>query len=256
MKAIFTTSILIILFSCISLAQNAKQIYGAKVDSLIALPDSEEKFKMLTELAFKGKYADYDKTNEAVEHVIERADRNTARSIIANAYKIKGIVADEMGLYEKSISNYLKAIALFKEVPSEMDVAKCEANIGMIFRHQMQNEKALKYFQNALPVFQQESFDYGIYLIYENIGMSYMEMKALDSSLYYYNKAKKVMKKLDIQDGNFYGNVGNVFMGQNQLDSAEVYFLRSIELMENNDVGNKNIAVWYYSYGNILKMKG
>jgi tetratricopeptide (TPR) repeat protein len=232
------------------------QEYQKKVDSLLSLEPSEENLTAINQLAFQGKYIDYELTDSVANYVLSKSDKQGFESINAFANKVKGIIADERGQYEKSIQFYLKAIEQYSTLNSALAVGKCEANIGIILRKQKQFEASNKYFRNCLKTFKNENFAYGVQLIETNIGLNFMELKNLDSSLFYLNRAEQSMNKLQSIDPHVYGNLGNTYMQKGELKTALDYFEKCISFFEKHQVNNKNSAVWYFSYARALRKKG
>ncbi len=232
------------------------QEYQKKVDSLLNLAPSEEHLQAINQVAFQGKYIDYELTDSLVNYVLSNSDKQGFESINAFANKVKGIIADEKGLYQQSIQFYLKAIDQYSSLNSDLDVGKCEANIGIILRKQKQFEASNKYFKNCLRTFKNENFAYGVQLIQMNIGLNYMKLTNVDSSLFYLNRAEKLMKELKSIDPNIYGNLGNTYLMKDELETALDYFEKCISFFEKHQVNNKNSAVWYFSYARALRKQG
>lgn len=243
--------IIFVLLSSFSFGQFSIDEYESKIDSLKSLQPNKENLAALNDLTFQGKYIDYELTMVGADYVLKQSDKKGYESINAYANKIKGIICDLTGQYQNSIEYYLKAIKEYEEIGEQLDVAKCEANIGMIFRRLNKLDKALSYFRNSLITFEIESFAHGILNINSNLGIIYMELKQADSSLYFLKIAEKTMKELGFFDANIYGNLGNSYAMLKQYHRAEESFLKCIGHLEKSDPNSSN-AVWYYSYATVL----
>ncbi len=218
----------IVLFSTYSFSQFSSSEYASKIDSLMLLKPSKENLEAINEIAFQWKYVDYDITTSASNYVLENSDQPGYESINAFSNKLQGIIFDLNGKYQTAVQYYLKAIDKYKLIKYDLDIAKCEANIGMIFRKQRKFDNALKYFENSLVTFENEDFGYGIMNINSNLGIVYMELEKPDLSIFYLKEAEIKMKELQIFDHNIYGNLGNSYSMNNQIDLAEINFLKCI----------------------------
>jgi serine phosphatase RsbU (regulator of sigma subunit) len=230
--------------------------YQTKAYSLLQLKPTKDNLNAINDLAFTGKYIDYELTDSIASYVLSNSDKKGFESINAFANKLKGIMADEKGQYEKSIQFYLKAIDQYSSLNKALDVGKCEANIGIILRKQKQLEASNRYFRNCLKTFKEENFAYGVQLIETNIGLNFTEMNDVDSSLFYLNRAEKSMNELKSIDPNVYGNLGNTYLMKGELETALEYFEKCISVFEKHEINNKNSAVWYFSYARALRKNG
>jgi serine phosphatase RsbU (regulator of sigma subunit) len=240
----------------LSFGQFSQEEYQKRMDSIMESQPDEKQLNALNELAFQGKYVDYEITDSIVNYVLSKSNEKGLELINAFANKVKGILADEKGKYEQSIQFYLKAIDQYAAANKRLDIGKCEANIGIILRKQKQFEASNNYFRNCLKTFKKEDFDYGVQLIQTNIGLNFLEMNKPDSSLFYLRKAEKSMLHHNSIDPNVYGNLGNTYSAMGELETALNYFEKCINFFEKNGVVNKNIAVWYFSYALTLRKNG
>lgn len=226
--------------------------YQKKSDSLMALKPTQTNLTALNELAFECKYIDFPQTEKVADYVLKHSKKPKFESIQGFAYKLKGIIADETGKYKAAIGYYLSAIEAYKKAKSQLDIAKCEANIGMIFRHQSKFKESLVYFKNSLATFEKENFPFGVLNINNNLGIVYMEMEQADSSIYFLKKAEALMLEMGEFDPNLYGNLGNSYMSLNNYKLAIENYKKCIENFEQNRAIDQSIAVWYFSYAGAL----
>lgn len=254
MKVVY--SLLFLFIAGSSFGQFTVAQYEKKIDSLEALKPTKDNLNALNEIAFKGKYIDYKLTDRAANYVLKHSEKLDFESTHAFANKVKGIIADETGRYQDAIGHYLAAIKKYKTVGSQLDIAKCEGNIGMIFRRQLKHDQALVYFKNSLETFEKENFGYGVLNVKNNLGIIYLELGQPDSSLYYLKEAEDIMLKLGVFDPNLYGNKGNTYSQLGQIDLAEENYRKCIDYYDQAGAINQNLAIWYFSYGNILAKQG
>lgn len=246
--------LLLFITNC-SFTQFSISEYQNKVDSMIELKPTLKNLEVLNEIAFTGKYIDFKITDKAADFVLKHSKKPKFESVRGFAFKLKGIVADETGKYKAAIENYLLAIEAYKKAKSQLDIAKCEANIGMIFRHQQKFKESLNYFKNSLSTFEKEEFVFGVININNNLGIVYLELEQADSSLYFLKKAEAMMLEIGEFDANIYGNLGNTYysMGKNKL--ALENYKKCIDYFEENRILDQSIAVWYFSYaGSLMKL--
>jgi serine phosphatase RsbU (regulator of sigma subunit)/Tfp pilus assembly protein PilF len=252
MKAITTIILLLLINVC--LGQMSVTEYANKADSIKRLKPTKENLTALNNLSFRGKYLDHDITEHIVDYVLKHSDKPNFELISAFAHKVKGITCDETGRYHESIEHYLKAIEKYDKAGSDLDVAKCEGNIGMIFRKQHKYPQALDYFNNSLVIFEAENFDYGSFLTFMNIGVIKMKLDQPDSSIFYLKRAEELMVKLNTFDPNLYGNLGNAYLKLKDYDSAQENYLICVKSYESNE--SQSSVIWYFSYGDFLRKKG
>lgn len=245
----------LVLISHLSFGQITVTKYKSKIDSLISLKPNMDHLNAINELTYNWNYIDYELSNKAADYVLKYSNKPTYESINAFAFKVKGIISDEKGRYQDAIEYYLKAIDKYKEIDSQLDIAKCEGNIGIIFRHQQKFQNALEYFRNALEIFQKNDFKVGVLTINSNLGIIYMHLNKLDSSLYFLRKAEVSMKELGIFKANIYGNLGNTYAQMNKWDLAEENYLKCIHYLEDKQPNNRSAVVWYFSYVLVLQKK-
>lgn len=221
----------------------------AKFDSINSLPDDVTKVQLLNDLAWQTKYIDLELTRKVVETSILIADQNEFHSEAGMAYKIAGIVSDESGKYNEAIQNYLQAIEYYKLAEDEMGIAKCEGNIGIIYRTLKKYDEAIDYFKSSFATFVQNDFVYGKMLISSNIGICFLEMGLNDSSMYYHNMAEKFMVEADIFDPSIVGNKALVMLSNGDYDAAIPSLEKTVEFFHQNDPNGYRVKVWLQNLG-------
>lgn len=249
--------LLVTIFSILSVhGQISLEDYRTKTDSMFKIEPSKKNLEAFNALAFQGKYQDYELTDSVADYILEHSNKKDFESINAFAYKLKGIISDEKGLYENAIEYYLKAIKKYQIIGSKVDVAKCEANIGFIFYHQRNKEKTLEYMMSASEVFREEGFDIGTMKVYTTIGHTLVELEQADSGLYYLKEAEAIMKRLNIFDPSIYGSFGIAYSLMDDFQQAEENYLKCIRYLEKNSINPKDYKVWYFNYAELLKRIG
>jgi serine phosphatase RsbU (regulator of sigma subunit) len=233
----------------VAVAQNPTETFRLQFDSLKALPDNAEKAKALNDLAWQAKYYDLDLTEEITRVSLAIAVKNKLDSEAGMAYKIKGIVCDETGRYAEAIDNYHQAIKSYENINDTMGVAKCEANVGIIYAHTRKQAEAFPYFFSSLATFREKQFKIGEQTCYLQIGICHQDLDNLDSALYYFEAAKRVMESTGASDPNVYGNLGNLHNLMGQPEIAREYLEQAVNLFELHSPGNVSVKVWYQNLG-------
>ena len=250
---------LLVILSFLSLSAFSTDVpeeFIFQLDSIQKLDASAEKAQALNDLAWKTKYIDIDFTADIVEQSIELSNANKYFAEAGMAHKLAGILSDEQGLYTEAIYQYQLAIKAYRAIDDEMGIAKCEGNMGMIYRNINNFDQAFKYFKKSNKTFEENDFPYGVMLISMNIGITYFELNKIDSAYYHFKKAEYVMYNIGASDANVYGNLGNVYYKMDSLDLAEAYMLKTVDIFEQTQPGNYNIKVWYQNLGALYKEKG
>lgn len=246
-RIIFT--ILISTSISVGYAQMDSTSYRKKFDSIMAMPTDTNQVRALNELAWEGKYVNLPITEEVTDVSLQIAKSKGYTEELAFVYKMKGILNDEQGLYAEAIQQYLLAIKEYEKIPDSMGVAKCEANIGMIYRNMKKQNEAIPYFRKSAGVFNQYNFYYGIQLCYTNIGICHMDLGALDSAEIYFQSALDIMHKTGDVDPSVYGNMGLLYSLTDRKQEAKEYLEKCIALIEADSPDNQNLKVWYQNLG-------
>ena len=220
-------------------------------DSLKTLTNSEEKAQGLNDLAWQAKYYDYDLTEEIANHSYTISKNNQWYNEAGMALKIKGILCDEKGLYEESIDYYMAAIEEYKLAQDTLGIAKCEGNIGIIYRNLKNPEQAEPYFRSSYRTFELYDFYPGMQICLQNLGLCKLNTNQNDSALFYGQKAKEIMELTGRMDPSIYGNLGLAYQQKGEDLKAKEYLEKAVGLYEENDPLNKNAKVWWQNLANL-----
>lgn len=223
--------------------------YREKYDSLLALPTDTNKVRALNDLAWTGKYINTEITQEIANTSLALAQKNGYTAEAAFALKLRGILCDEQGLYPQAIDEYLKAIEEYEKIGDSLGIAKCEANVGMIYRNMKKQDEAIPYFIKSARTFSQYNFAYGIQLCYANIGICYMDLGKLDSAEYYYSNANDIMQASGRIDPDVYGNMGLLYSLQGDKQKSREYLEMCIKIIEEQSPDDQTLKVWYQNLG-------
>ncbi len=157
------------------------------------------------------KIGDYE---EALDYALKArtiAALNNDSVLLASNYNNLGIIHNRLGQYEQAKSNYIKALNLNKNLPTnQAGLASNYNNLGLLYRTSKSYDSALYSFKLALDNIKSP---YGIATIVGNMGTIHFDLNAYDSALYYHKKA------LGLQEENGYKeqaslsriNIGGVY---------------------------------------------
>lgn len=255
MKKHFTL-ILFLAFSYSIKAQKDSVEYQRLADSIMSTAFNVDQLKALNDLAWNGKYINIDITQNIADYVISKANQHEFKEEAAFAYKLKGITYDESGLYSESVNQYLLAIKNYEELNDSMGVAKCEANIGMIYRNTRKWDDALVYFRKSMNTFLKYKFDRGVQLCLSNMGICHLDLGNIDSALFFHQQAFDLMKKNDQEDPDVYGNLALAHMSKGDFDKAREYLITCISIIEQYAPNDLNLKVWYQNLGTLHIKQG
>ncbi|MBI3134767.1 MAG: tetratricopeptide repeat protein [Bacteroidetes bacterium] len=247
MKLLF--SLFLSLGFFVAFAQQDSVSYQRAFDSIMKLPADTSKVRALNDLGWQGKYISLEVTEDIADESIRIATQKGYTAEAAFAYKLKGIALDEKGLYTASVDAYLKAIDEYEKINDSLGVAKCEANIGMIYRNMKKQDVAIDYFRKSLKTFVQYEFTRGVQLCYANIGICQMNLDMHDSAEVSLNKAYEIMIASGALDPDIYGNLGLIYSTTGRHEKAREYLEKCVEIMELQSPNDLSLKIWYQNLG-------
>ncbi|MFD2163734.1 tetratricopeptide repeat protein [Paradesertivirga mongoliensis] len=166
----------------------------------------------------------------------------------AESHRILGIGYYYLGKNDRAISNYLTALASFKETRNLTGQAKVYNNIGNLYK-EVNYEKALEYFQKALTIATKLDAPDIVAGHYLNIGIINYRTKDYELALKHTKKSYEIFLKLDNPTGVTLAlqNTGVIYNKLNQHKKAEKILLeayaRAKEANLNSTIASINLTL-------------
>ena len=248
-KLIFAFSLIFSTY-IISLAQNQKEL-----DSLFQVLSIAKHDTTKMEIYLRiGDFYENTIPDSALKYhnkILEIADFQRDKNIIALCYNHLGIVHQNMGKYELAIDYYLKAKEINEELNDDSNLGGNYVNLGLIYCYQSNYDKALEYYYQSLKLSEKVNNSRLKSASLANIGLVYYNQSEYDKAIEYYHKSLEI----DISSANMPGianaylSIGNVYGERGDLDAALVYFEKALiintEINDYYGIGycNGNIGV-------------
>jgi serine phosphatase RsbU (regulator of sigma subunit) len=181
----------------------------------------------------------------------------SAKTNLAYAYKIQGIVYRHHGNFSKALDYELNALQLDVETGNRNAQAALLGNIGVVYWNTLNYDKALEYFQKALDLATQMGNNSVMAANIGNIGIIYREQNNYPKALEYYQKAMDIQQQLGDRQGvaTNLGNMGVVFSYLKDYPKSLDYSLKALsigrQLNDLTEVGINlsSIGHTYYKMG-------
>ncbi|MBK9109448.1 MAG: tetratricopeptide repeat protein [Saprospiraceae bacterium] len=172
---------------------------------------------------------------------LELAEEALALAEKINANKQSGDAANSMAshlmmlsVFDKAISNYLKAIDYYQKANHEKGLADIYGNLGNLYYFLGEYSTALAYQFKALPVFEKLNYKSGLANTFSGIGNIYMIQNSLDEALRFDSIALQLYQETKDSSGIalVYGNLGNIFNDKGNIELAVKVFEKAIQIYE------------------------
>lgn len=171
-------------------------------------------------------------------------------------YQLLGIIYQDFGLYEKSITNYKKCIEIQEKHNDSAGMAYNLNNIGGIYYKYFSTEIANDYTSKALSIFRKMNNRRGIGYVLNGRGQNFSNAGKYDSALVcFFEALPNMMAANDLQSQAFIlGNIGDTYLSKGDETKAEAYLKLSLD--KSILSGDKfSICCNYCSLGKLLRKK-
>ena len=142
-----------------------------------------------------------------------------------------GIAYYNIGDYEKTIQNFIKALRIEEERNNIQGMSQAYNNLGVVFDEIGRKTKALEYYKKALTI--KEEFRDSLFMVntLSNIGLIYLELDNTQEALGYFNRSLKIDSSLQNEEGivKSLNNIGKTYTEMGKLDSSLYYLNLSLE---------------------------
>jgi serine phosphatase RsbU (regulator of sigma subunit) len=176
---------------------------------------------------------------------------------IAEGYNFKGIMADDNGKYTEALSNYSRAIDIFKANGLTEREAGIYNNIGKIYKTLNEDKTALSYYFKAANIYKIDDKNNNLRITYNNIGTCYQMLGQYQSAKHYLYLSLGISKRINdsLYSAMAYHNIGVNHQAQNKHDSALHYFDMSLKFLKDVAPGilvnYKEIGHTWFGKGNL-----
>ena len=161
----------------------------------------------------------------------------------------------DIGLYNESTNQYLKAATIYSENKLWKQYIIILKDIGYVFAIQAEYKKSFSLLDSALDLADQlldkESMVFG--LIFNAYGIAYSELGNFEKALYFYDKNLNVtlkhFKPDDYSVALVYNNLGVVYFNKGDYYEALKYYERASYIIKRHY--GENHIILAYSYNNI-----
>lgn len=165
---------------------------------------------------------------------------------IGEVYRAMGISYFEMGIYDKALKCYHKALEYFEDEGSRDDVGKVDNGIGEIYEALRMYDDALSYYNRSLEIKLGIGDSLAIANTWINLGKIYYHRRKYTRSLRYYDNAIRVFEK-EVNYPNMtdaYAGKGMVLTQLGKLKMAEVFANKAKETAElNKNIRGEILAI-------------
>ncbi len=238
MKKVFLIISLILLVYSIGFAQDQKEL-DSLTQILTTAKHDTTKLKMYLKIGDLYEYSMPDSALIYLNKLLDVADSNRDKEIIALCYNHLGIVYQNFGKYQLAIDYYTKAKKINKETDNKVGLGGNFVNIGLIYYYQGNYDKALEFYHKSLKISDKMGDARLKSVSLSNIGLVYFEQSEYKKAIDYYQQSLKIDLESNNINGtaNTYLSLGNVYGEKGNLDTALYYFEKA--LVVNKELGNQ-----------------
>lgn len=253
-----------LIFSCSGLFAQHRQL-----DSLNKVLESVQsdtgKVSVMNEISeILWRTGNYDSAMTYAQQAMEMAEKDSGsdnadiakkgKILLAQAYRLYGIIYRHHGNYSKSLEYHLRALALNKETGNKSGIMVNLNNIGIVYWNMENYPKALEYFKNALDLAEAIGDKNNVGANIGNLGILYRDMGNYSKALEYDLKAMAIEQETGDQGGvaTNLGNIGLLYTLQGDYAKAMDYNKRALAIDES--IGDKvGMATNMNNIGNIYR---
>ncbi len=159
------------------------------------------------------------------------------QGLMSSYYNI-ALVQTNSGQNTEALENLERALALAREINSELYIGKCLNQIGIIYRYLSRYDNALENHKEAFDIFYRTNNNRELASSYINIGVIYRNFNDNEKSLEYFRTAYNICKDYGYipEMVNALTKIGNSFWFSKELDSAHFYYKNALEICLKNGI--------------------
>lgn len=204
----------------------------SKLREKVLSVSGKQQLEVFIDLVKKYDDIDIDSAFYFCNRAIKLAQEIQADSALGIAYYQLGKLYYDKDEYENSLSNYRRALPIFKETKQERYEARTFRRIGMAESKQGDYEKAIDSYQ--------KTYEYGVLakdttmltLALNNLGISYKNIGDYSNALKNYFDALQIRQHQgkERRYATLYNNIGVVYKAMNEQDKALEYYEKAYAL--------------------------
>ncbi|QTD51483.1 tetratricopeptide repeat protein [Sulfidibacter corallicola] len=175
---------------------------------------------------------DYDEALRYNERVGALAERVGDRLAYGGVLKLRGSVHLRRGDFKKCREAYLEALALFREVKNDEQVATVLNNLGILFKVQGNYQQALEYYLQALAIHEKNGNRAHQASCLNNVGQIFLFLEENDKAQEYYERALELKKELGDKRAmaSTYNNLASLHQRAGRHELAHQYLSEALAL--------------------------
>lgn len=161
-----------------------------------------------------------------------------------------GFCYQDMGLFDKSLEYYQRALAIARTLGDTTEIASNLSNIGVSLKMIGHYGEAIDIFNQVLELDKKRKNETDIATDYNNIGMVYRAWLQYELAVEFFEKALEIDNRLGNRHklSTRYSNIGQVYLSWNKIPEAIGYFNKALELDREMDATGK-IALRLHGLG-------
>ncbi len=207
---------------------------------LLVLMDSiVEKAYSLWRLGRLNQALEILKQNDEILLALEKKEKREVKRQQASTLKLKGVIHQSKGNYDKALSLYSRSQMIWNELNDQKEISSILNNIGVLYRTKGELDRALEYYQQSLAICKEIGNEDDIATATNNIGNIYLYKGEIDLALESFKQCLRLWEGIG---NNQYTalvlyNIGDIYQQRGDWETSALYYKESLNLRER--VGNK-----------------
>lgn len=161
------------------------------------------------------------------------ADSINDKFSIVNILILKANITSDRGDYDASLSLYLKALKISKEINYDVGLFKCYANIGANYHYTSEYALAIEYYTKSIPFMEKLNDSIALSIISSNLAALYQVIEDYSTAKEFCTKALLYTNKEDKWGrAQAFTNLGKNFHLLKDENKAIDYYKQALELGE------------------------
>jgi len=143
-----------------------------------------------------------------------------------------GFCYQDMGLFDKSLSYYQRALDIGSRLNDSLEIASNLSNIGVSLKMMGRYGEAIDIFNQVLKLDRLRKNETDLATDYNNIGVVYREWSKYDLAVEFFNKAIEIDERLGNHQklSTRYSNIGQVYLVWEKYPEALDYFNKALQI--------------------------
>jgi two-component system, sensor histidine kinase and response regulator len=177
-------------------------------------------------------YNNPDSVISICEEIIQLDPNQEEPALLSRAYRFLGIAHEMNGEFNQSMTLFTKARPLAERANDHILIGRLILAEGIIFQKINNPELALTNYLRALKIFKAQNYQKGISGALNNIGLSYMNLKLFEKAkqIYLEEIENSISRNDSTRLSAQYCNISSAYHGVAQFDSAIYFVTKSIEI--------------------------